>query len=84
MLVLIRPGGKLFDVATLLPVGCVITYALFQIITRKYAGRDSAYTTRPHPRPFSPGEKGVYPYLLAASSACWVRRSVCCIAWPSF
>ena len=31
--------------------GLLITYALFQIITRKYAGRDSAYTTRPHPRP---------------------------------
>lgn len=45
VLVLIRPGGKLFDVATLLPAGCAITYALFQIITRKYAGRDSAYTT---------------------------------------
>ena len=45
VLVLIRPGGKLFDIATLLPIGCAITYALFQIITRKYAGRDSAYTT---------------------------------------
>jgi len=45
VLVLIRPGGKLFDIATLLPAGCAVTYALFQIITRKYAGRDSAYTT---------------------------------------
>lgn len=45
VLVIIRPGGKLFDVATLLPLGCAISYALFQIITRKYAGRDSAYTT---------------------------------------
>ncbi|MEP7085492.1 MAG: DMT family transporter, partial [Betaproteobacteria bacterium] len=45
VLVLIRPGGRLFDIATLLPVACAITYALFQIITRKYAGRDSAYTT---------------------------------------
>jgi drug/metabolite transporter (DMT)-like permease len=45
VLVLIRPGGKLFDIATLLPMGCAVTYALFQIITRKYAGRDSAYTT---------------------------------------
>lgn len=45
VLVLIRPGGKLFDVATLLPMGCAVTYAVFQIITRKYAGRDSAYTT---------------------------------------
>lgn len=45
VLVLARPGGKLFDIATLLPIGCAVTYALFQIITRKYAGRDSAYTT---------------------------------------
>ena len=45
VLVLIRPGGKLFEVATLLPLGCAVSYALFQIITRKYAGRDSAYTT---------------------------------------
>jgi len=45
VLVLIRPGGKLFDIATLLPLGCAVSYALFQIITRKYAGRDSAYTT---------------------------------------
>ena len=45
VLVLVRPGGNLFDVATLLPIGCAFTYALFQIITRKYAGRDSAYTT---------------------------------------
>ena len=45
VLVLIRPGGKLFDIATLLPIGCAVTYAMFQIITRKYVGRDSAYTT---------------------------------------
>ena len=45
VLVLVRPGGKLFDVATLLPIGCAFTYALFQVITRKYAGRESAYTT---------------------------------------
>ena len=45
VLVLIRPGGKLFDIATLLPIGCAVSYAFFQIITRKYAGRDSAYTT---------------------------------------
>ena len=45
VLVIIRPSGQLFSLATMLPVGCAITYALFQIITRKYAGRDSAYTT---------------------------------------
>ncbi|MEO7761085.1 MAG: DMT family transporter [Casimicrobiaceae bacterium] len=45
VLVIVRPGGQLFEAATLLPIGCAITYALFQIITRKYAGRDSAYTT---------------------------------------
>jgi drug/metabolite transporter (DMT)-like permease len=45
VLVIIRPGGQLFSIATMLPIGCAVTYALFQIITRKYAGRDSAYTT---------------------------------------
>ena len=45
VLVIIRPGGQLFSPATMLPLGCAVTYALFQIITRKYAGRDSAYTT---------------------------------------
>jgi drug/metabolite transporter (DMT)-like permease len=45
VLVIIRPGGQLFSIATALPLGCAVTYALFQIITRKYAGRDSAYTT---------------------------------------
>src|SRR5512144_1990998 len=45
VIVIIRPGGQLFEVATILPIGCALTYALFQIITRKYAGRDSAYTT---------------------------------------
>ena len=45
VLVIIRPGGQLFSIATLLPIGCAITYALFQIMTRKHAGRDSAYTT---------------------------------------
>ena len=45
VLVMVRPGGKLFDIATLLPMGCAVTYAIFQIITRKYAGRESAYTT---------------------------------------
>ncbi len=45
VLVIVRPGGGLFDVATLLPMGSAFFYALFQIITRKYAGRDSAYTT---------------------------------------
>ncbi len=45
VLVLIRPGGMLFTPATLLPIGCAFTYAVFQIVTRKFAGRDSAYTT---------------------------------------
>ena len=42
---MMRPGGQLFNIATILPILSAISYALFQIITRKYAGRDSAYTT---------------------------------------
>jgi drug/metabolite transporter (DMT)-like permease len=45
VLVIIRPGGQLFSISTLLPIGSAVSYAFFQIITRKYAGRDSAYTT---------------------------------------
>ncbi|MEO8137047.1 MAG: DMT family transporter [Betaproteobacteria bacterium] len=45
VVVIVRPGGNLFEVATLLPILSACFYALFQIITRKYAGRDSAYTT---------------------------------------
>ena len=45
VLVLIRPGGGLFNFAVFLPMGCAVSYAFFQVITRKYAGRDSAYTT---------------------------------------
>jgi len=45
VLVIVRPGGQLFDIATILPILSALSYALFQIVTRKYAGRDSAYTT---------------------------------------
>jgi drug/metabolite transporter (DMT)-like permease len=45
VLVIVRPGGALFELATALPLGSALFYGLFQIITRKYAGRDSAYTT---------------------------------------
>jgi drug/metabolite transporter (DMT)-like permease len=45
VLVIVRPGGQLFSAAAILPLGCAVTYALFQVITRKYVGRDSAYTT---------------------------------------
>ena len=45
VVVIVRPGGNLFTFATALPIGSAIFYALFQIITRKYAGRDPALTT---------------------------------------
>ena len=45
VLVIIRPGGALFNLATALPLASSVLYALFQIITRRYAGRDSAYVT---------------------------------------
>jgi drug/metabolite transporter (DMT)-like permease len=45
VLVIIRPGGQLFSISTMLPILSAISYAFFQIITRKYAGRESAYTT---------------------------------------
>lgn len=45
VLVIIRPGTDVFQWASLYMLGSAICYALYQILTRKVAGYDSAETT---------------------------------------
>lgn len=44
-LVVIRPGSGLFGWAVLFPLVAAITYASFQLLTRRLAGLESPYTT---------------------------------------
>ncbi|MCA8928139.1 MAG: DMT family transporter [Alphaproteobacteria bacterium] len=44
-LIVVRPGSAVFQWAALLPIGSAVFFALFQLITRKLAGQDSAMTT---------------------------------------
>lgn len=44
VLIIIRPGGTEFHWAMFLSLGSVALYALYNILTRKLAGVDSAYT----------------------------------------
>lgn len=44
-LIVIRPGSGLFGWAALLPAGAAVSYALFQVLTRRLSGQDSPYTT---------------------------------------
>ena len=39
------PGSEVFQWAALLPIGSALFFAIFQLITRKLAGQDSAMTT---------------------------------------
>ena len=45
VLVIIRPGGGLLTPASVLPLVTALLFALYQIMTRKLAGRESAFTT---------------------------------------
>ena len=44
-LIVIRPGSGLFGWVTLLPLSSAIVYAVFQVLTRKYALVEDPYTT---------------------------------------
>jgi drug/metabolite transporter (DMT)-like permease len=44
-MIVVRPGSEVFQWAALLPIGSELFFALFQLITRKLAGQDSAMTT---------------------------------------
>jgi drug/metabolite transporter (DMT)-like permease len=45
VIVIIRPGSDVFQWASLLMLGSAVCYALYQILTRRVAGYDSAETT---------------------------------------
>lgn len=44
-LVVIRPGSGLFGWAVVFPLACALTYASFQVLTRRLAGLDDPLTT---------------------------------------
>lgn len=44
VLIIIRPGGQEFHWAVFLSIACTISYAFYNILTRKLAGVDSPYT----------------------------------------
>lgn len=44
-MIVVRPGSEVFQWAALLPIGSALFFAVFQLITRKLAGQDSAMTT---------------------------------------
>lgn len=45
ILVIIRPGAGVLSWAALMPIGVAFLYALFQIVTRRLGGADSAITS---------------------------------------
>lgn len=45
VLIIIRPGGGIFTWAALLPVCNAVSFATYQILTRRLAGLDSPYTS---------------------------------------
>lgn len=44
-MIVVRPGSDVFQWAALLPIGSAMFFAMFQLLTRKLAGHDSAFTT---------------------------------------
>jgi drug/metabolite transporter (DMT)-like permease len=44
-LLVVRPGTGVFGWAALFPIGCAVTFASFQLLTRRLAGTASPYTT---------------------------------------
>jgi drug/metabolite transporter (DMT)-like permease len=49
VLLIVRPGGALFGWAALLPLGSALMMAIYQMMTRKLAGRDAPLTTLFYP-----------------------------------
>lgn len=45
VLVIIRPGGVMFQMISLLPVATAVCFSFYQILTRVLAGREHPYTT---------------------------------------
>ena len=45
MLIIVRPGGGVFTWHAVFPLVCALLFALYQVLTRKLAGRENALTT---------------------------------------
>ncbi|HEY4373134.1 MAG TPA: DMT family transporter [Burkholderiales bacterium] len=74
VVVLIRPGSGLFGWPALIPLGMAVIYAMFQVLTRKYAGTDNPITTM-----FFSGLAGA---ILATFAAPFVWKTPEPIHWP--
>ena len=74
VLIIIRPGGGLFGWAALIPLCLSLVYAVFQILTRKYAGADDPLTTL-----FFTGLVGA---VLASGPVLWVWQAPTLQQWP--
>lgn len=74
VLILIRPGSGIFGWPALIPLGMSFIYALFQVLTRKYAGTDNPITTM-----FFSGLAGA---VLATIAAPFVWKPPEAIHWP--
>ncbi len=45
VLIIVRPGGGVFTWHAMFPLICALLFALYQVLTRKLAGRENALTT---------------------------------------
>ncbi|MCW5622908.1 MAG: DMT family transporter [Burkholderiales bacterium] len=45
VLIIVRPGGGVFTVHVVFPLICALLFSLYQVLTRKLAGRENAMTT---------------------------------------
>lgn len=45
VLIIVRPGGGVFTWHAVFPLVCALLFALYQVLTRKLAGRENAMTT---------------------------------------
>lgn len=45
VLIIVRPGGGVFTVHAVFPLICALLFSLYQVLTRKLAGRENAMTT---------------------------------------
>jgi len=45
VLIIVRPGGGVFSLPVIFPLGAALLFALYQILTRKLAGRENPFTS---------------------------------------
>lgn len=74
VVIIIRPGSGLFGWAALIPLVMSFVYAIFQVLTRKYAGTDDPITTL-----FFSGLAGA---VLASATVPFVWKTPEPLHWP--